>query len=127
MRGRQTGSSTVEFALVLPLVLIVLLAMLQVGLVMVDRLLVSGAARAGAREAAVRMDEDSVREAAVSAGGLDPDRVLVEVSRAGGAGDPVTVTVRYESRLLVPLVSWLFPDRIGLTARVTMRQEVDDG
>ena len=43
----QTGSAVVEFALVLPLVLVVALALVQVGLLVRDRLLIEGAARAG--------------------------------------------------------------------------------
>ena len=52
-RGRvhdEYGTAAVEFALVLPLVLTVTLALLQVGLLVRDRLLVESAARAGARE-----------------------------------------------------------------------------
>jgi Flp pilus assembly protein TadG len=45
----QAGSAAVEFALVLPLVLVVALALVQVGLLVRDRLLIEAAARAGAR------------------------------------------------------------------------------
>jgi Flp pilus assembly protein TadG len=45
----QHGSAVVEFALVLPLVLIVALGLVQVGLVVRDQLLVEAAARAEAR------------------------------------------------------------------------------
>ncbi|MGZ8646525.1 MAG: TadE/TadG family type IV pilus assembly protein [Actinomycetota bacterium] len=45
----QAGSAVVEFALVLPLVLVVALSLVQVGLLVRDRLLVEAAARAGAR------------------------------------------------------------------------------
>ena len=46
---RHVGSAAVEFALVLPLVLVMALALVQVGLLVRDRLLVESAARAGAR------------------------------------------------------------------------------
>jgi TadE-like protein len=46
---RQVGSAAVEFALVLPLVLVMALALVQVGLLVRDRLLVESAARAGAQ------------------------------------------------------------------------------
>ncbi len=53
MSGRPATISpareVVEFALVLPLVLVVVLGLVQVGLVVRDRLLVEAAARAGAR------------------------------------------------------------------------------
>ena len=47
-RGSQRGTAAVEFALVLPLVLVVALALVQTGLLVRDRLLVEAAARAGA-------------------------------------------------------------------------------
>jgi TadE-like protein len=119
------GSATVEFALVLPLVLLVALALLQTGLLMKDRLLVSGAARAGAREAAVGGDDERVRTAVIQAGGLSPDRVTVEVERGEAAGSEVAVTVRYRALVALPLVGWLFPDGVELSERASMRLEVD--
>ena len=47
--ARERGTAAVEFALVLPLVLVVALALVQTGLLVRDRLLVEAAARAGAR------------------------------------------------------------------------------
>jgi Flp pilus assembly protein TadG len=48
----EDGSATVEFALVLPLLFMVALALVQVALLGRDQLLVEAAARAGARAAA---------------------------------------------------------------------------
>jgi hypothetical protein len=122
--GRARGSATLELALVLPLALLAALALVQVGLVGKDSLVVVQAAREGAREATVTLDEDHVRAAALRGGGLPEDRTEVEVTRAGSAGDPVTVVVRYRAALVVPFVEWLFPDEVTLTATATMRQEV---
>jgi hypothetical protein len=121
---RDRGSSAVELALVLPLALTVALALLQVGLLAKDALLVAQAAREGAREAAVSTDEDRVRAAALRGGALGEDRTEVVVNRSGGAGDPVTVHVRYRAAV-VPFLSWLFPDEVVVGAEATMRQETD--
>ena len=124
---RARGSATVEFALVLPMLLVVVLAMLEIGLLVKDQLAVVQAARGGAREAAVTLDDEAVRTAAIEAGAvLDPERTEVVVERSGGAGEPVSVRVAYEATVDVPLVGWLFPDRIELTSSTTMRQEVDE-
>src|SRR5436309_11926952 len=81
------GSATVEFALVLPLVLVVVLALVQVGLLVRDRLLVEAAARAAARAAAVQDDPDAITSAALAAApGLDPARASVETTRVGERG-----------------------------------------
>lgn len=124
-RGRgERATAAVEFALVLPLVLTMTVAVLQVGLLVKDRLVLEGAARAGAREAAVTLDPDAVQAAVVAAAvSLDPSFIQVDIAREGGAGTPVTVRVDYEHRLSLMLVDWLFPESVSLSARAVMRQE----
>ncbi|MEX0992302.1 MAG: TadE/TadG family type IV pilus assembly protein [Actinomycetota bacterium] len=118
------GSSTVEFVLVLPLLLIVLLGVVQVGLVMRDQLRVSQAVRDAAREASVTLDQGAIMRAAERSG-LDGARLELSVAREGGApGDPVAVVLTYHEPVVVPLVAWLFPDGFVLSATTTMRQEV---
>jgi hypothetical protein len=102
----------------------VCLALVQVGLLVRDQLVLVGAARAGAREAAVTDREDEVREAVEQAATtLDPNRVQVSVNREGGQGDPVTVELAYTAEVLVPFVDWLFPSEVEMAARAIMRQE----
>ncbi len=128
MKASGTGeraSATVEFALVLPLILIMALALVQVGLFMKDQLVVEEAARAGARQAAVSRDDGEARAAAVrAAASLDASRMEVSVQRDGGAGSAVVVRVLYGAPVVVPAVGWLLPPSVQLTSTVTMRQEV---
>jgi hypothetical protein len=120
------GSAAVELALVLPLALMVALGLVQVGLIGRDALAVTGAAREGAREAAVTVDEGRVKEAALrGGGGLSVKRTDVAIERNGEAGDPVTVRVTYRAPLVVPFVEWLFPDEVTVSSEATMRQETD--
>ena len=122
-RGSDRGSAAVEFALVLPILLIVALAVVQAGLYVRDDLVLVGAARAGARQAAVSDDDTSVRDAVTSnAPSLDPDHVEVEISRTHRGG-PATVNVTYSVPPAVPYVGWLFPQTVTLHASATMRQE----
>ena len=121
---RERGSAAVEFALVLPLLLIVTLGLVQVGLLARDQLLVVQASRAGAREAAINPDSSAARNAAVrSAGGLDGSRMVVTVSVGSALGEPVTVAVSYEAPVSVPLLEWLFPPSVSLSTSVTDRRE----
>jgi hypothetical protein len=127
MRRHASGSAAVELALVLPLALTVALALIQVGLVSKDTLLVAQAAREGARQAAVSLDEARVRDAALLGGGSLPgDRTEVQVDRAGTVGDPVTVRVRYRAPMVVPFLDWLLPAEVEIEAEATMRQETAD-
>jgi Flp pilus assembly protein TadG len=121
---RERGTAVVEFALVLPLILVMALAVVQVGLLARDRLLVEAAARAGARTAAVDPNDDAARDTAVgSAPGLDGASMSVTVTRAGTRGDPVTVRIVYTDAIRVPLVSWLFGTSVSFDATAIDRQE----
>jgi Flp pilus assembly protein TadG len=120
----ERASAAVEFALVLPLVLVMTLALVQVGLLVKDRLIVVESARAGARQASVSTDDGSVRQVAIEAAvSLDANSLDVVVDRQGGTGSPAIITVTYHAPVVVPLVSWLFPSSIDIRATATMRQE----
>ncbi len=121
-RGRpQAGQSTVEFAVLLPVLVLAVLVLVQGGLVVRDQLLVQHAAREGARAAAVSESVADVQDAAGRAGPLDRTRLTVTRS-ARQQGQPVRVTVRYRFRGAVPVVGRLM-DRFTLSASVTMRAE----
>jgi Flp pilus assembly protein TadG len=123
-RLKERGTATVEFALVLPLLLMVALALVQVGLLARDRLLVEAAARAGARVAAVEDDATAIADAAAAASaGLDPDSLTVAVVRGAALGEPVTVSIGYTSAIRVPLLEWLFGTGVPMEASATDRQE----
>jgi Flp pilus assembly protein TadG len=120
----QRGTAAVEFALVLPLVLVVALALVQTGLLVRDRLLLEAAARAGARAAAVQEDAAAIRSAALAAApSLEDGAVELAVTRAGARGEPVTVSIRYLASVRVPFVDWLFGSSIDMTTSTTARQE----
>jgi Flp pilus assembly protein TadG len=120
----QRGSAVVEFALLLPILLMLLLALVQVGVLARDRLLLAQAARAGAREAAIQESEPAIRDAALAAGaGLDPTRLRLEIQRVGERGDPVTVSLGYDVPVAGVLAGWLLPATVTLTTSATARQE----
>lgn len=112
------GSQTIELALLLPVLALLMLAVLQAGLVASELVLAQAAARDAVRVASVD-DDAAAKEAAQAVAG---DRALVlEVSpraAARHAGDLVTVTLRLRSAVL---------DRIGVEgwfpAKATMRVE----
>lgn len=121
-RKYERGQATVEAALVLPLVVVLLLAVVQVGLLVRAEVLVTHAAREAARAAAVDPDPDAPVEAATSATTLDKGRMEVRVQGRNGAGSRVEVEVTYSAATDVPLVGGLMGD-VTLHASATMRVE----
>ena len=113
----------VEFALTLPLVLLLLLAIVQVGLVVRDQILVVHAAREAARAAAVDPDPAAAGRAATGSSRLDTDRMHVTTSGRNAPGSTLTVVIRYAAPTEVPLIGVLLPD-VGLRAVASMRVEV---
>jgi hypothetical protein len=108
----------VEFAFVLPLLVLGMLAIVQTGLVVRDQLGVVHAAREGARAASVDPDPgDAVRAAHRTLPGAD-----VRVGERPEVGGEITVDVSYTSVTDLPLVGVLFPDP-SLHASATMRVE----
>ena len=123
-RAHERGSAAVEFALLLPILLLLLLALVQVGVIARDSLVLTQASRAGAREAAVQASSDAVEEAVRAAAvGLDPARVDVDATWSGARGAPVTVEVTYDAPVASLLAGWLLPESVSLRASATMRQE----
>lgn len=107
-----------EFAFLLPLVVLAVLAIIQVGLVVRDQLGVVHAAREAARAASVDSDPGrAVRAAHRTLPGAD-----VEVGPRPKVGEEIRVTVHYTSVTDLPVVGALFPDP-DLHATTVMRVE----
>ena len=116
------GQASVELALVLPLVVVLLLAVVQVGLLVRDQILVVHAAREAAREAAVDASPAAPRRAALASSTLDGTRLTVTSTGRGAAGTRVRVEVAYRAPTAVPLLGSAVGD-LTLRAAATMRVE----
>ena len=116
------GQASVELALVLPLVLLLLLAVAQLGLLVRDQILVVHAAREAVREAAVDASPEAPRRAALASSTLAESRLTVTSTGRGAAGSRVKVQVVYRAPTVVPLVGAAMGD-LTLRASATMRVE----
>ena len=121
-RAPDDGQSTVEFALLLPVLVLALAVVVQLGVVAYEQILVVNAAREGAREAAVNADRGDVERAVRAAGPLAADRLSITMGERGAPGSRVTVGVRYRMAVRVPLLHRIFGDGV-LQSSATMRVE----
>jgi Flp pilus assembly protein TadG len=117
------GASAVEFALVLPVLVLLLFGIAQFGITFSQWLAIEHAAREGARWGSLGYDSVAVTSKVLAAApGLNAADVAISVTPADPAenqGDPVTVTVAYPTPVL-PLMESVFGNP-GPTFTLTAR------
>ena len=96
----EQGQSLTEFALMLPILLLVLFGIVQLGIVFNHYITVADASRAGARKAVVSRQAANPTAATVlatraSATNLDQSKLGVIVASSWADGGDVTVTTTY--------------------------------
>jgi Flp pilus assembly protein TadG len=123
----ENGQAMVEFALVVPLLCVLLLAIVQLGIVLNNYLTITDAARVGARKAVVtRLGgatvEDARLAATTAAGSLDEAKLEVYVSSTDWTqpGSEVVVTAKYPYE--IDLLGWVVASG-KLTSTMTERLE----
>ncbi|MHA7295302.1 TadE/TadG family type IV pilus assembly protein [Arthrobacter sp. HLT1-21] len=115
----ESGAAAVEFALVVPALLLVLFGIVEFGRVYNTQLQVTSAAREAVRVMAIEKDADvAVAAAILSAPGLLPALSASQVSVSScDSATETTVIVTYS----VDLISGLFADAVSLTGKGVMR------
>jgi len=121
-RRHESGQATVEAALVLPLLVLCMLTVVQVGTVAYTKVLVAHAAREAARAASVDPQLSTASEAALRSGPLDQSRLGVALGSGRQTGDRLVVLVTYQAPTDIAFVGWMVGD-IRLEAEVTVRVE----
>ena len=125
----EKGQSLVEFALLLPVLLLILMGIIQFGIIFNGQVTVTSAAREGARLAVVGADDeqvkDRVEEAAVALL-LNIDRDDdIEINRAvDGDEGKLSVKVDGEVDIIVPLLGMFTGESFVLSSESVMRVEV---
>jgi Flp pilus assembly protein TadG len=97
---RQQGQTLTEFAMVLPLLALLLFGIIQFGIVFHQYVTLTDAVRAGGRQGAVSRDLSNPTSRVVdrvrrSAADLDPGKLGISVSSSWTQGDDVTVVATY--------------------------------
>jgi len=130
----QNGIAAVEFALVLPLLVILAFGIIEFSLVLFDKAVITNASREGAR-AAILYRVTPVTESEIQdvVNQYCQDRLIslkatnppsVSVSPAGASGDPRSVQVTYTYNFLVlPAFISSLGGGINLQAETIMRME----
>jgi Flp pilus assembly protein TadG len=124
----QNGQTMAEFAIIVPVLLLVVFAILQFGILFHNYLTLTDAVRAGGRQGAVSRHLASGQEAAVedrvrdSAVNLDPAELKVFVDTPGGWNQGEDVTVKATYPYEIDLLGFTFA-KGDLTSTATERIE----
>lgn len=119
---RQQGQDIVEYALVLPLLILLLFGIVEFGFLFLTYNTVANAAREGARAGVIPSTSDAEIEAAARnlATGLDPAELTITIQRP--SSNTVRVTTTYTASLLTgPLLGG--SGTITLQSAATMNSE----
>lgn len=108
-RKGEKGAAAVEFALVLPLLVVLLVGMMEFGLALWRQEMITNATREAARAGIVAGDPrlteaeiQAVLEANLATAGIDPLATTISIVGEGGpSGDPLTVSVVYPYQFIV--------------------------
>ena len=120
------GTVTVEMALVLPLLLLILVGSLELGTIFSSYLRFQNAVREGSRLAALGVSEAEITARVFQfAPGLDPVKMTLTVTNAeGDRGDPVKVDAAYTYDVSTMLMAIIIGDPdLTMNYQTTMRLE----
>lgn len=137
LKKRENGASLVEFALLAPLLFLLLFGTIEFAWVFSQNLDIRHGAREGARLAAVNYDVGPLPDAPSSRSATQASTIVAEVcsrmdvasdvtvtlASAGDVGDPATATVNAPANTLTGFLDWALPDTMVLSSTVEIRME----
>src|SRR5262245_34328126 len=126
----ESGASAVEFALLLPLLMMVLFGVIEFGLALHQQSILTNASREGARLGIVQSipaitngQINAAIDTYLTGSGISPGNVTRSIVAGGATGTPVqvTLTLPYTYAVLPGFVS--IAPTLNLTAQTVMRHE----
>ncbi len=110
VRGER-GAAAVEFALVLPVLLLVIFGIIDFGRMLYTKITLTEAAQAGARAGAIFGQAKGEDQANLAAAGLNPapgemDVNVVACPSTPAPGDDATATLTYHFTFVTPLAAF---------------------
>lgn len=131
----HAGQTLIEFALALPIFLLLVFGLVDLGRGFYYYNLLANMAREGARYAIVDPDNTAAISSTVSSAGIWLDRsgplktdVFTNNTPTGyNRGSPITVSLTYSMYAVTPMIAPFLPKGLGLKASSTMLIEGDYG
>lgn len=122
----KKGQALVEFAFVIPLLLLFLFGIVEFGRIFGAELIVAYSAREGARVGTIGSTDDAIKSQVFnSAVNLDPSKLIIIIEPASERvrGQQISVRVRYPVAVMVPIISAITGETVTVGSTCTMRVE----
>ena len=128
MLRRRQGTAVLEFVLVAGFLLLLTFSMVDFGLLLNQKLVMTHAAREGARRAAIDGGASSrayeTVEEQLESGGIDPEKAEITIRpREANYGTPVTITVTAQYETVSSALRLLGLRSLPLSVELTSRSE----
>lgn len=122
------GQAVAEFSLVVFLLVLVLFSILETGLLLNEKLVLTSAAREVARVCAVQggRTQDALARLSelLSSAGMDPSAVVADIRPTQAIyGTTITVSLSYDYQVKSPIVRSITGSTLPLSARAVTRSE----
>jgi Flp pilus assembly protein TadG len=126
----ERGAAAVEFAILLPVLMLILFGIVEFGMIMYSREVITNASREGARAGIVQATAKPTAGAIqtvvtnyLTGTGINPSAVTINIAGAGlTAPNTLMVTVTYPYNFFAPGILGL-GNSINLTGQTVMRHE----
>ena len=123
----EKGQSLIEFSIILPLLLLLLMGILEFALMLNSYLSINNSAREGARLGIVDGSNSEIKQLIANISpNLNAENLIVSITPLDGSrksGDTLTVEVLYNYQVTIPIISNILNDVVVLKAQTSMRIE----
>ncbi|BEP27719.1 TadE/TadG family type IV pilus assembly protein [Helicovermis profundi] len=121
------GQSLVEFTIVLPIILVLILGLLEFGLILNSYITINTISRNGARLASVGASDLEInQELIIDAPNIDFNKVTVTISPNESdrlRGESVRVDILYKYNVNIPFINLIIGSEVDLKSSNSMRIE----
>lgn len=127
MKHRKKGQALLEFSILLPIILLIVMGISEFGIMLNSYLTIQNASREGARLGIMGADDNEIVQAVYSsATHIDKSKLNVIITPNDlnrKSGETLRVRVEYEYDLLIPIIKNILGNQVELTAETAMRVE----
>lgn len=123
----EKGQSIVEFALLLPILILIIMAIIEFGLLLNSYLALNNASREGARIGVVGGTDAQIKSAILTTSptlnASDLSLMVTPSQALRKSGDTLKVTVNYKYHTIIPIIGNIINNLVNLNAETSMRIE----